>query len=52
MAIKFVEAMDRNNNGKGALSLMLLAGPRAASSTELARPIKEASIKDINGEQM
>ena len=52
LAIKFVAPMDRNNNGRGALSLMLLAGPRAASSTtELVRPMKEASMSDINGEQ-
>jgi hypothetical protein len=48
-ATKFVEAMDRNSNGSGALSLILLAGPNAASSIELDRPMKAASIKDMRG---
>ena len=51
LAIKLVAPIDRKSSGSGALSLMLLAGPKAANSNELDRPIKAASIKLINGGQ-
>ena len=46
--------MDKNNSGSGALSEIDDAGPNAANSTTLedSRPMNDASINDINGEQM
>ena len=54
--MRFVAAIDRNNNGNGALSLILDAGPNAASSNDAylltvrdCCPMNDASINDING---
>ena len=45
--------MDKNKSGKGAQSEMDEAGPNAANSVEVeSRPMKEASIRDMSGEQM
>jgi len=51
LAIKFVAPSDKNNNGIEALSLILAAGPNAASSVEVdRRPTKDVSIRDMSGE--
>ena len=51
-AIKLVAPILKNSRGRGALSLMVDAGPSDASSRDVDnRPIKEASISDIRGGQ-
>jgi hypothetical protein len=49
LAIRFVEAIDRNKSGREKQSDIDPAGPRAANSMELVRPMKDASIRDMRG---